>query len=213
MCIRDSITKRLRKDAKLEQFSEGEIDEVKKVIKEIVEAGRFALPDAKLPTVIMHDASGIGYGYIASQELEGEPYTVDMDSRNFPQRKKEIATLDRELTGMLFAMIKLGYVISVSKATFYTDHQAILGLIRKFDGGLVHGRRGQAILMLRSSGAAFRHVPGVEMMFADAISRWREEGSLKNVIKSYLIKRDLGCLLYTSPSPRDATLSRMPSSA
>ena len=30
------------------------------------------------------------------------------------------------------------------------------------------------------------------MMFADAISRWKEEGSLRNVIKSYLIKRDLG---------------------
>ena len=29
---------------------------------------------------------------------------------------------------------------------------------------------------------------------------------------SYM-KRDEGCLLYTSPSPRDATLSRMPSSA
>ena len=27
------------------------------------------------------------------------------------------------------------------------------------------------------------------------------------------IEDDLGCLLYTSPSPRDATLSRMPSSA
>ena len=27
------------------------------------------------------------------------------------------------------------------------------------------------------------------------------------------IVRDMGCLLYTSPSPRDATLSRMPSSA
>ena len=26
-------------------------------------------------------------------------------------------------------------------------------------------------------------------------------------------KLDIGCLLYTSPSPRDATLSRMPSSA
>ena len=25
--------------------------------------------------------------------------------------------------------------------------------------------------------------------------------------------KDTGCLLYTSPSPRDATLSRMPSSA
>ena len=28
-----------------------------------------------------------------------------------------------------------------------------------------------------------------------------------------LIARDKDCLLYTSPSPRDATLSRMPSSA
>ena len=27
------------------------------------------------------------------------------------------------------------------------------------------------------------------------------------------VKSDLDCLLYTSPSPRDATLSRMPSSA
>ena len=28
-----------------------------------------------------------------------------------------------------------------------------------------------------------------------------------------LMDVDMGCLLYTSPSPRDATLSRMPSSA
>ena len=28
-----------------------------------------------------------------------------------------------------------------------------------------------------------------------------------------IIERSLSCLLYTSPSPRDATLSRMPSSA
>ena len=29
----------------------------------------------------------------------------------------------------------------------------------------------------------------------------------------YLLNEDTTCLLYTSPSPRDATLSRMPSSA
>ena len=29
----------------------------------------------------------------------------------------------------------------------------------------------------------------------------------------YVFRRAVGCLLYTSPSPRDATLSRMPSSA
>ena len=32
-------------------------------------------------------------------------------------------------------------------------------------------------------------------------------------IKGKVIQRPDGCLLYTSPSPRDATLSRMPSSA
>ena len=34
-----------------------------------------------------------------------------------------------------------------------------------------------------------------------------------DVIKSYLGLLCLGCLLYTSPSPRDGLLSRMPSSA
>jgi len=32
-------------------------------------------------------------------------------------------------------------------------------------------------------------------------------------LEDAFIKRPYGCLLYTSPSPRDATLSRMPSSA
>ena len=30
---------------------------------------------------------------------------------------------------------------------------------------------------------------------------------------NWILKQSLNCLLYTSPSPRDATLSRMPSSA
>ena len=36
---------------------------------------------------------------------------------------------------------------------------------------------------------------------------------LLRVIPNAVVERDYGCLLYTSPSPRDATLSRMPSSA
>ena len=35
----------------------------------------------------------------------------------------------------------------------------------------------------------------------------------KEDIKASKIKKLIPCLLYTSPSPRDATLSRMPSSA
>ena len=44
-----------------------------------------------------------------------------------------------------------------------------------------------------------------KMVFADLLQR---DGSILELLRS-----DYTCLLYTSPSPRDATLSRMPSSA
>ena len=40
---------------------------------------------------------------------------------------------------------------------------------------------------------------------------WAEQGSREDML--YRMLQDNTCLLYTSPSPRDATLSRMPSSA
>ena len=42
-----------------------------------------------------------------------------------------------------------------------------------------------------------------------------EQGSGRHVVENevYELEPGLVCLLYTSPSPRDATLSRMPSSA
>ena len=43
--------------------------------------------------------------------------------------------------------------------------------------------------------------------------RLRERGLYAEWDPSNFIDRSISCLLYTSPSPRDATLSRMPSSA
>ena len=45
------------------------------------------------------------------------------------------------------------------------------------------------------------------------LSLKRAQKLLPELIKDYKILEINGCLLYTSPSPRDATLSRMPSSA
>ena len=38
-------------------------------------------------------------------------------------------------------------------------------------------------------------------------------GTFKETAREKLIGQHIGCLLYTSPSPRDRTRSRMPSSA
>ena len=46
-----------------------------------------------------------------------------------------------------------------------------------------------------------------------ALSQGRFNLGLGSQIKPHITKRFSICLLYTSPSPRDATLSRMPSSA
>ena len=45
----------------------------------------------------------------------------------------------------------------------------------------------------------------------DELTRWLPE--LAQLYSELAIEQDTYCLLYTSPSPRDATLSRMPSSA
>ena len=65
-----------------------------------------------------------------------------------------------------------------------------------------------------------------EMMLADleSIQKRLDKKNKKNLLPEHLAiletaldflsnNKNLSCLLYTSPSPRDATLSRMPSSA
>ena len=43
---------------------------------------------------------------------------------------------------------------------------------------------------------------------------WRSpNGTIRNILDGTVFRQPIICLLYTSPSPRDATLSRMPSSA
>ena len=52
---------------------------------------------------------------------------------------------------------------------------------------------------------------------ASEIRELREKNKKVKLLKKYQLDSSntiiYGCLLYTSPSPRDATLSRMPSSA
>ena len=53
----------------------------------------------------------------------------------------------------------------------------------------------------------------VVLMGAEETKLGDKKGALKQYRKGNLHIREYACLLYTSPSPRDRTRSRMPSSA
>ena len=45
------------------------------------------------------------------------------------------------------------------------------------------------------------------------LAEWQDDADKTLVRNQYMEAKDNNCLLYTSPSPRDGLLSRMPSSA
>ena len=70
-------------------------------------------------------------------------------------------------------------------------------------------------------GKAERVVGGAALYGSIAASHFTDQVQLVSIIGGdfpqqeldFMASRGIDCLLYTSPSPRDATLSRMPSSA
>ena len=52
----------------------------------------------------------------------------------------------------------------------------------------------------------------LENLYDEVWEDYRKSNNL-TLDQMYHLEQDENCLLYTSPSPRDATLSRMPSSA
>ena len=58
-----------------------------------------------------------------------------------------------------------------------------------------------------ATAAARQQRNGDAVAYAATLERWRQE------VFAGAVRRRIHCLLYTSPSPRDGLLSRMPSSA
>ena len=84
-------------------------------------------------------------------------------------------------------------------------------------GSLWHpiGCEGLTMQMMHGNGAGFNWKGLYDVGLLDKQVGWREQADqLSASLKLCMFVGQYGlCLLYTSPSPRDATLSRMPSSA
>ena len=55
------------------------------------------------------------------------------------------------------------------------------------------------------------HRPAIQIRQMGTVDAYRRQGFAAEILRA--LEEASSCLLYTSPSPRDATLSRMPSSA
>ena len=77
----------------------------------------------------------------------------------------------------------------------------------------VYEARGQYQLIVRA--VELQGVGALQIQFEKLKAKLQGEGLFDSDRKRALprVAQRIGCLLYTSPSPRDATLSRMPSSA
>ena len=128
------------------------------------------------------------------------------------------------------ACAQLGRELIRVNITIETDEDDLIGGFRLVNGETVwHNgpviealQRG-AVLLLDEIDLASNKILCLQSIlegkgvFLKKIERWVKPGSGFNVIATANTKGkgsdDGRCLLYTSPSPRDATLSRMPSSA
>ena len=57
------------------------------------------------------------------------------------------------------------------------------------------------------------HAEALHLLGVIAIQTSRPQDAIELIERAVSIRRDQACLLYTSPSPRDLSTSRMPSSA
>ena len=101
---------------------------------------------------------------------------------------KNAMRLTRQLAEMRGAAMKLGQILSMDT------------------GDLLPRELGDILATLRNAGYAMPDAQLQEVLAQELGPDF--EAKLK-----HFERRPFACLLYTSPSPRDATLSRMPSSA
>ena len=121
-------------------------------------------------------------------------HPVSFFSKKMKPAETRYNTFDRELLAVYFAIRHFRHFLEGRQYHVLTDHKPLTFALqaRPDRHSPSQGRQLDFISQFTST---IRHIHGSENVVADALSRIET------------------CLLYTSPSPRDATLSRMPSSA
>ena len=133
---------------------------------------------------LMCDASDYAVGVVLGQRVDKKPRGIYYASRTLNDAQLTYTVTEKEFLTVIFGFKKFRPYLIGSHVIVYTDHSALKHLPSKKDA---KPRLVRWILLLQELRCEIRDRKGSENLVA--------------------------CLLYTSPSPRDGLLSRMPSSA
>ena len=149
---------------------------------------------------------------------------LDVDHGTYPYVTSSNTTLSGMLSGTGIGVDKVNYSLGITKAyttrvghgPFPSELDNELGLnIAKWGGevGATTGRArrcGWLDMKILEKSIELNRIDGIALTKLDVLDNLE---SIKICTNYGAINYDTFCLLYTSPSPRDRTRSRMPSSA
>ena len=175
-----------------------------------------------------------GYALV-QRNRKGELSLIQCGSRSLTPTQQCYATIELECLAIVWAIQKCDYYLrGLPHFDIWTDHRPLVGIFDKALAALENAR----LMRMREKIIPYTFkitwVAGKTHFIADALSRYpvfgpaednfnvdtaikclrsltAEPDSLKSIYNKQ--NEAYNCLLYTSPSPRDRTRSRMPSSA
>ena len=161
---------------------------------------------ADVPFVLETDASVQGLGAVLAQkQADGKVHPIAYASRSLNSHERNYGITELETLGLVWAARLFRPYLLGHKCIVYTDHSTCTSLLSSSHPS---AKLARWAMIIQELDLEIKHRSGKSNANADALSRIPPQAT--DVLE---VTTAESCLLYTSPSPRDATLSRMPSSA
>ena len=167
-----------------------------------------AIVDFNKPFSIHVDSSNHRVGGVLTQpDVNQKERPVAFISKKLSETQQSWSTIEKETFATIWALGQFRSWIFGKPVTLFTDHNAITYLT---DSAPKSPKLMRWALAIQQYDVTFCYKSGKANVVADCLSRMDQAVTDKRHSGGVLYP---GCLLYTSPSPRDRQKSRMPSSA
>lgn len=129
--------------------------------------------DTKKAVIIETDASKSGLGCCLKQDNK----PVGFASRSLTEAEERYAQIEKEMLAIVFACNKFHLFIYGRRIEVQTDHQPLLGIMRKDLASIPSPRLQRMKLRLLKYTLELKHVPGKQMYISDYLSRYYSKQS------------------------------------